>query len=137
MDNDKRQKLNKLNLSTPLGLLIAKIIGGTTIQKENGIYLNYGRKGKYIKADAMAIGDVVLVKQVKGCKLCESGSPHDLSDSLLRHELIHSEQYAKFGGIIFLALYLLYSIKSFLIYKNTWQDNIFEIQAGLEDGGYI
>jgi hypothetical protein len=137
MDNDKRQRLNRLNLSTSLGLLIAKIIGGTTIQKENGIYLNYGRKGKYLKADAMAIGDVVLVKQVKGCKLCESGNPHDLSNALLRHELKHSEQCAKFGGVIFLALYLFASIKSYIQYKNFWQGNIFEIQAGLEDGNYL
>lgn len=137
MDNDKRHKLNNINLSTFLGLLISKIIGGTTIQYLNGIYINYGRKGKYLKARAITIGDVILVKQEKGCKLCELGKPHDLSNAILRHELKHSEQFAKFGGIIFLALYLLASIKSFIIYRNVWQGNIYEIQAGLKDGGYI
>lgn len=137
MDNEKRHRLNRLNLSTPLGLLIAKIIGGTTIHYKNKIYINYGRKGKYIKANAITIGDVILAKKAKGCKLCESGNPHDLSNAILRHELKHSEQFAKFGGIIFLALYLFASIKSYIIYKNVWQGNIYEIQAGLEDGGYI
>jgi hypothetical protein len=137
MDNDKRHVLNTFNLSTFLGLLIAKIIGGTTIQLDNNIYINYGRKGKYLKAKAVCIGDVLLVKQLKGCKLCEAGNPHDLSNELLRHELKHSEQFAKFGGLVFLALYLFASIKSFIIYKNVWQGNIYEIQAGLEDGGYI
>ena len=78
-----------------------------------------------------------MAKKVKGCKLCESGNPHDLSNAILRHELKHSEQFAKFGGIIFLALYLFASIKSIIVYKNHWQGNIYEIQAGLEDGNYI
>jgi hypothetical protein len=67
MDNDKRKRLNRVNLSTPLGLLIAKIIGGTTIQLQNGLYMNYGRKGKYQKATIIAIGDVLLVKKKKHC----------------------------------------------------------------------
>jgi hypothetical protein len=137
MDNRKRHILNNLNLSTFLGLLISKIIGGTTIQLDNLIYINYGRKGKYKKAWAITIGDVVLAKQDRNCKECKSGTPHDLADRILRHELKHSEQFAKFGGIIFLALYLFASIKSFIIYRNIWQGNIYEIQAGLEDGGYI
>jgi hypothetical protein len=137
MDNDKRHILNNFNLSTFLGLLIAKIIGGTTIQLDNHIYINYGRKGKYLKAWAITIGDVVLAKKDKNCDKCKSGKPHDLSDRILRHELKHSEQFANFGGVIFLALYLFASIKSFIIYKNVWQGNIYEIQAGLQDGGYI
>jgi hypothetical protein len=137
MDNDKRHVLNNFNLSTFLGLLIAKIIGGTTIQLDNNIYINYGRKGKYLKAWAITIGDVVLAKKDKNCEKCKSGKPHDLSQRILRHELKHSEQFAKFGGVIFLALYLFASIKSFIIYKNVWQGNIYEIQAGLEDGGYV
>ena len=137
MDNSKRQRLNRINLSTPLGLLIAKIFGGATIQLNNGIYVNYGRKGKYNNSWAITIGDVILTKTDKNCKLCQSGKHHDLSNALLRHELVHSEQYAKFGGLIFLALYLFASIKSFIIYRNRWQGNIYEIQAGLQDGGYI
>ena len=137
MDNRKRHILNNLNLSTFLGLLISKIIGGTTIQSENGIYINYGRKGKYNKAWAITIGDVILAKQDKNCRQCKQPNPHNLSSAILRQELIHSEQFAKFGGVIFLALYSFASIKSFIIYRNHWQGNIYEIQAGLSDGGYI
>jgi hypothetical protein len=137
MDNDKRHILNNFNLSTFLGLLITKIIGGTTIQLDNHIYINYGRKGKYNKAWAITIGDVVLAKKEKNCEQCKLGHAYYLPNRILRHELKHSEQFAKFGGVIFLALYLFASIKSFIIYKNVWQGNIYEIQAGLEDGGYI
>jgi len=137
MDNSKRQRLNRLNLSTFLGLLISKIIGGTTIQLNNGIYINYGRKGKYNSSWAITIGDVILAKQDRHCDKCKSGTPHDLANRILRHELKHSEQFAKFGGVIFLALYLFATIKSFIIYRNHWQGNIYEIQAGLKDGGYI
>ena len=137
MDNDKRQRLNRLNLSTPLGLLIAKIIGGTTIQLENGLYMNYGRKGKYKKAEVITVGDVLLVTFNKDCLHCQQKDLYDLSPNLLRHELKHSEQFAKFAGIIFLALYLFASIKSYIQYKNFWQGNIFEIQAGLVDGNYL
>jgi len=137
MDNNKRQRLNRFNLSTPLGLLIAKIFGGKTIQLENGLYMNYGRKGKYQKAEVITVGDVLLVTFNKDCPHCQQKDLYKLSPKLLRHELKHSEQYAKFGGIIFLALYLFASIKSYIQYKNIWQGNIYEIQAGLEDGGYI
>ena len=137
MDDNKRHLINKLNLSTFLGLFLAKIFGGTTIQKENGIYLNYGRTGKYQKATIIAIGDVLLVKRDTHCKMCQQGNPYDLSDSLLRHELKHSEQYAKFGGIFFILLYSIACLKSYIIYRNMWEGNIFEIQANLQDGGYI
>jgi hypothetical protein len=124
MDNRKRHVLNNLNLSTFLGLLISKIIGGTTIQLDNLMYINYGRKGKYQKAGAITIGDVILAKK-------------RLSNSVIKHEVIHAQQFAKFGGLVFLVLYLFASIKSFIIYKNVWQGNRYEIQAGLEDGEYI
>jgi hypothetical protein len=124
MDNRKRHVLNNLNLSTFLGLLISKIIGGTTIQLDNLMYINYGRKGKYQKAGAITIGDVILAKK-------------RLSNSVIKHEEVHAQQFAKFGGLVFLALYLFASIKSFIIYKNVWQGNRYEIQAGLEDGEYI
>lgn len=124
MDDNKRHLLNNINLSTLLGLTIAYFLGGKIIQLDNQMYINYGRKGKYQKAGAITIGDVILAKR-------------RLSDSVIRHETIHAEQFAKFAGIPFLALYSLASIKSFIIYRNRWQGNIYEIQAGLEDGEYL
>ena len=124
MDNTKRHRINSLNLSTFLGLTIAHFLGGKVFQLDNLMYINYGRKGKYQKAGAITIGDVILAKK-------------RLSDNVIKHEEVHAQQFAKFGGLIFLALYLFASIKSFIIYKNVWQGNRFEIQAGLEDGEYI
>jgi hypothetical protein len=136
MDNSKRRILNKINLSTYLGLLIAKIFGGQTVKLDNGLYMNYGRKGKYQKADVVTVGDVFLVKFDKDCIHCQQRNLYILSDNLLRHETKHSEQYAILG-LFFIPLYILASIKSYIIYRNFWQGNIFEIRAGLEDGNYI
>jgi hypothetical protein len=124
MDNTKRHRINSLNLSTFLGLTIAHFLGGKVFQLDNLMYINYGRKGKYQKAGAITIGDVILAKK-------------RLSDNVIKHEEVHAQQFAKFGGLVFLALYLFASIKSFIIYRNVWQGNIYEIQAGLEDGEYI
>jgi hypothetical protein len=124
MDNTKRHRINSLNLSTFLGLTIAHFLGGKVFQLDNLMYINYGRKGKYQKAGAITIGDVILAKK-------------RLSDNVIKHEEVHAQQFAKFGGLVFLALYSLSSIKSFIIYRNVWQGNRFEIQAGLEDGEYI
>ena len=124
MDNTKRHRINSLNLSTFLGLTIAHFLGGKVFQLDNLMYINYGRKGKYQKAGAITIGDVILAKK-------------RLSDNVIKHEEVHAQQFAKFGGLVFLALYLFASIKSFIIYRNRWQGNIYEIQAGLEDGEYI
>jgi hypothetical protein len=124
MDNTKRHRINSLNLSTFLGLTIAHFLGGKVFQLDNLMYINYGRKGKYQKAGAITIGDVILAKK-------------RLSDNVIKHEEVHAQQFAKFGGLVFLALYLFASIKSFIIYRNVWQGNRFEIQAGLEDGEYI
>jgi hypothetical protein len=124
MDNTKRHRINNLNLSTFLGLTIAHFLGGKVFQLDNLMYINYGRKGKYQKAGAITIGDVILAKK-------------RLSDNVIKHEEVHAQQFAKFGGLVFLALYSLSSIKSFIIYRNVWQGNRFEIQAGLEDGEYI
>jgi hypothetical protein len=124
MDNNKRHRLNNINLSTFLGLTIAHFLGGKVFQLDNQMYINYGRKGKYQKAGAITIGDVILAKG-------------RLSDSVIKHETIHGEQFAKFGGLVFLALYSFASIKSFILYRNRWQGNIYEIQAGLQDGEYL
>jgi hypothetical protein len=124
MDNNKRHRLNNINLSTFLGLTIAHFLGGKVFQLDNQMYINYGRKGKYQKAGAITIGDVILAKG-------------RLSDNVIKHETIHGEQFAKFGGLVFLALYSFASIKSFILYRNRWQGNIYEIQAGLVDGEYL
>ena len=124
MNDSKRHLLNTINLSTFLGLTIAHFLGGKVFKLDNQMYINYGRKGKYQKAGAITIGDVILAKG-------------RLSDNVIKHETIHAEQFAKYWGIPFLALYSLASIKSFIMYRNRWQGNIYEIQAGLVDGEYL
>jgi hypothetical protein len=123
MNNNLRHNLNNINLSTLLGLTIAKFLGGKTIQLDSKLYINYGRSGKYIKYKAITIGDVILARK-------------ELKTSLINHELKHSIQFA-YLGILFFPIYALFSLYSYYKYSNTWQGNIFEINAGLEDGEYI
>lgn len=110
-------------MSTYLGLFIAKIFGGTIIQLDSKVFINYGRKGIYLKSKAITIGDVIL-------------ATGNMKNSLISHELRHSEQYAYLGLFLF-PLYVLSSLYSYIRYHNPWQGNIFEIRAGLEDGEYI
>jgi hypothetical protein len=53
---------------------------------------------------------------------------HNVSEAVLRHEQVHRQQWQRYG----LALPLLYQLSGRDPLKNR-----FEIEAGLEDGGYI
>lgn len=61
---------------------------------------------------------------VGGCYLTD----HNVSAAVLRHELVHQQQWRHYG----MALPLLYLIAG----RNPLR-NRFEIEAGLEDGGYV
>lgn len=61
---------------------------------------------------------------VGGCYLTR----HNLSERVLRHERVHQQQWRRYG----LALPLLYQLAG----RNPLT-NRFEIEAGLEDGGYL
>src|SRR5690349_2450640 len=81
-----RTVLNWLNLSTPLGLLIARIGGATITRRGRGTYLATGYRYGFPVASAFTVGSVIASK-------------HDLDflearPVLLRHEDRHCTQYA-------------------------------------------
>lgn len=124
-----RSVLNWVNLSTPMGLLVAKV-GGCRVRRGPELcFLADRYRWSFPVAGAFTVGDVVI-------------SRHDLDllaarrPTLLRHELVHSRQWAYCWGLPFLPLYTASMAWSWLRTGDRAARSFFERQAGLELGGY-
>jgi hypothetical protein len=123
-----RTALNWVNLSTPLGLGIAKLGGATITRRGRGTYLATGYRYSFPAASAFTIGSVI-------------DSKHDLAylrerPLLLRHEDQHCTQYAFCFGVVMLPLYFLCVGISYGLAGDHSSYNPFERLANLSDGGY-
>ncbi|WP_283135550.1 hypothetical protein [Rhizohabitans arisaemae] len=124
-----RRIVNYLNLSTPLGLLVARLGGAAVSRGPDGLLLAHGYRLSVPPAAAFTVGNVVLTR-----------FPHGWFDdrrALLAHEARHATQYAACLGPVLLPCYLLAAGVSWLLCRDfaTW--NPFERLAGLDDGGYV
>lgn len=119
-----RQVVNALNVSTLLGLAVAKAYGGTLEKGPDGLVLARGVGGSFPKADAFTVGNVVLLR---------TASP---SPTLLSHEGRHATQWAC-CIVLFLPLYLGAVAWSYARTGDHYSRNVFERRAGLLDGGYV
>ena len=126
---DARRIANLLNLSTPLGVLLAtagraRIRGGP-----HGLLLAEGVRLPFPDAGAVTIGNVVLT----------TGRFADLVDRLphvLEHESRHATQWSRWGGLPFLPAYLAGPGWALLRTGDRARGNPFERAAGLAEGGY-
>ena len=123
-----RTVLNWINLSTLLGLAVAKLGGATITRRGRGTYLATGYRYGFPVASAFTIGSVIDTK-------------HDLAylherPLLLKHEDRHCTQYAIFIGVVMLPLYLLCVGISYALAGDHSSYNPFERFANLSDGGY-
>ena len=123
-----RTVVNWINLSTPLGLLVARLGGATVVRRGRGTWLASGYRYRFPVAGAFTIGSVIL-------------SRHDAAwlhgrPALLRHEDRHCTQYAFLLGPVMLPLYWLAAAVSYLLAGDHASCNPFERLAGLADGGY-
>ncbi|MFB4279393.1 MULTISPECIES: hypothetical protein [unclassified Nonomuraea] len=119
-----RRAANYINLSTPLGLLIA-IVGGATRQPgPNGLVLAFGYRYRFPVAGAFTVGNVVLTRR------------DSLDEQLIRHEGRHATQWAWCVGLPMLPLYLAAMLASVIVCGHQASYNVFERLAGLDDGGY-
>ena len=119
-----RQVVNAVNLSTLVGLGLAKIAHASLEKGPDGIVVARDARGRFPVADAYTIGNVVAVRPGV-----------TLSDDLLAHESTHSTQWAC-CVVLFLPLYLLAVAWSWLRAGDHWSRNTFERRAGLVKGGY-
>jgi hypothetical protein len=126
---DARTIGNLVNLSTLLGLLLARAGRARLRGGPHGLLLAEGVALPCFSAGAMTIGNVVLTR----------GRFADLVRALprvLEHESRHASQWLRWGGLPFLAAYALASAWSLLRTGDRAAGNRFERAAGLEDGGY-
>ena len=122
-----RQVANVVNLSTPLGLALALAGRGTLRRGPDGLLLAHAVRLP-ARAPAFTMGNVVLLR------LDDAALAH--RPRLLLHEARHATQYACCVGPLMLPLYGLAAAWSWLRCRDPSSYNIFEVRAGLEDGGY-
>lgn len=123
-----RTVINWINLSTPLGLLVARVGGATVERRGRGTWLASDYRYRFPVAGAFTLGDVIV-------------SRHDAAwlrarPALLRHEDRHCTQYAFLLGPVMLPLYVVAMAVSYLLAGDPATRNLFERWAGLTDGGY-
>jgi hypothetical protein len=122
-----RMIVNFVNLSTPLGLLIALIGGCTTRRGADGLYLSCGYRIPLPLAPAFTVGNVILYRDAEEF----AGRPE-----LLGHEARHATQYAWCLGLPMLPMYALAAGISLVLSGDPASYNLFERLAGLVAGGY-
>ncbi len=123
-----RLVLNWANLSTPLGLIVARVGGARPWRFRRGTILAAGYRLRFPVAAAFTIGNVII-------------SRHDrrwleAHPALLAHEDRHCTQYSFCVGVLMLPLYVAAAAFSWAIAGNHYAYNPFERLACLIDGGY-
>jgi hypothetical protein len=125
-----RRIANLLNLSTPLGLLVARAGGARRRPGPYGLVLAEGYRFAFPVAGAFTVGDVVVTAHTFAALL-------QRNPDLLVHEARHSRQYALALGLPYLALYTAAMGWSVLRTGDRASGNVFERGAGLVAGGYV
>lgn len=120
---------NVVNLSTPLGLILA-LVGRGRIRRIAGLLVADGVRLPLSHASAMTVGSVVLVPRVQLEDALER------IPGLLQHEDAHAWQWAACLGLPFIPLYFAAAGWSHLRCGDRASANVFERQAGLQLGGY-
>lgn len=125
-----RRAANLVNLSTPFGLLVARLGGAHRRPGPYGLVLAEGYRFRFPVAGAFTVGDVVVTAHRFDALL-------RTHPRLLDHEARHSRQYALFLGLPYLPLYTLAMGWSVLRTGDRASANAFERGAGLHAGGYV
>ncbi|HRO30255.1 hypothetical protein [Citricoccus sp.] len=120
-----RRWWNAINLTTPLGLVLALGSGCSVRRGPLGLVLATGYRWPFPDGGAFTVGNVVLFR-----------ARTVITPQLLAHESRHATQYAWCAGLPFLVLYAAAVGWSLLRTGDTASRNVFERRAGLEAGGY-
>ena len=122
-----RQVVNVVNLSTPLGVGLA-LAGRASLRRgPDGLLLAHAVRLP-ARAPAFTVGNVVLLR-LDDAALARR-------PRLLVHEARHATQYACCVGLLMLPMYGLAAGYSWLRCRDASSYNVFEVRAGLDDGGY-
>ena len=130
-----RSAVNWVNLSTPVGLLLARAgADGRPRRTRNGMWLVHQYRLPVPPAPAFTLGSVVFLRsEPPGAGRDPVGS---VPRRLLDHEERHATQYAWCGGIVMPLIYTAAASWSWVRTGDFASRNPFERHAGLADGGY-
>jgi hypothetical protein len=123
-----RQIVNVVNLSTPLGLMIAVAGRARPERGPDGLLIARGYRLPVPPAPAFTVGNVIMLR-LSDERLARR--PH-----LLGHEARHATQYAFCLGVVMLPLYVVAAGVSWVLTRDFASRNVFERRAGLASGGY-
>lgn len=125
-----RRLANAANLSTALGLAVARLGGAPVVGTDDphGLLVAAGYRRRLPRAAAFTVGDVVITRLSAEALAARPG--------LLAHESRHAGQWACWLGLPFLPAYLAASGWSLLRTGDPASRNAFERRAGLAAGGY-
>ncbi len=129
-----RAAANWINLSTPIGLVLAHIAADGSRRTRSGVWLAHGYRLPVPAARAFTLGGVVLLRE--GLPRIGVDPVGEVPRGLLDHEERHVTQYALFGGVLMPVLYLGAAGWSWLRTGDFASRNPFERAAGLSSGGY-
>jgi hypothetical protein len=127
-----RRVVNAVTMATPLGLLAARLGGARLRPGPQGVVVAAGYRARFPapRAAAVTVGDVVLLRLDQRELTAWPG--------LLEHEARHAGQWACWCGLLgFPLAYGLASAWSLLRPGAAALGNLFEVRAGLRDGGYL
>lgn len=125
---------NWVNLSTPAGLLVARVGPGLPRRARNGMWLVHGYHLPVPPAPAFTLGSVVFLRA--GLPELGRDPVGSVPRRLLDHEERHVTQYAWCGGVLMPVAYVAAAGWSWLRTGDFASRNVFERRAGLADGGY-
>lgn len=124
-----RHQVNWLNLSTLLGLGVAKAGGAAVRRGPMKLYLAEHYRWRFPAGGAFTVGDVVITRHDIDALVARR--PH-----LLEHEEAHSRQWMACLGLPFLPLYVASMGWSWLRTGDRAARSFFERSADLAKGGY-
>ncbi len=129
-----RSAANWVNLSTPAGLLVARVGAGVPRRARNGMWLVHDYRLPLPPAPAFTLGSVVFLRAgLPGVGRDPVGA---VSRRVLDHEERHVTQYAWCGGVLMPVAYCAAAGWSWLRTGDFASRNVFERRAGLAEGGY-
>jgi hypothetical protein len=129
-----RAVANWVNLSTPAGMLLARVAASPPRRARNGLLVSHGYHVPVPPAPAFTLGNVVLLRAPAPRGADPIGS---IGVPLLEHEERHATQYALCGGVVMPILYMAAAGWSWLRTGDFASRNVFERRAGLAEGGYV
>jgi hypothetical protein len=121
---------NFVNLSTPVGLAVAKVGRAKIKPGPRGLLLGENYRFRFPIAGAFTIGNVITTSSTWDAML-------QRYPSLIKHEEGHTWQYLYCLGLPYYIPYVLFMGWSVLRTGDRAARNYFERQAGLAIGGYV